>query len=51
LREIQLVVKVLPTIHEKIVFVGFIQRCEKFEEMEQVKTEYERYTREYIITD
>lgn len=51
LKEIELVVKVFPQINDKIIFVGFIQRCDRFEDMEPPKTEFEKLRRQYIIAD
>ncbi len=33
------------------MFVGFIQRNDRFDEMETVKPEFEKYDKQYIITD
>ena len=33
------------------MFVGFIQRNDRFEDMEPVKPEFEKYDKQYIITD
>lgn len=44
-------VKVFPQVNEKIVFVGFIQKNDKFEDMEPPKSEYEKLEKHYIITD
>lgn len=43
--------KVYPQVNEKIVFVGFVQRHNAFEDMESAKPEYEKFDHEYIITD
>ena len=51
LKEIELIVKVFPQVNEKIVFVGFIQRHDRFEDMEHVKPEFEKLDKNYILTD
>jgi hypothetical protein len=51
LREIELIVKVFPQVNDRIVFVGFIQRNDRFDDMEPVKPEFEKYDKQYIITD
>lgn len=51
LKEIELIVKVFPQVNEQIVFVGFIARHDRFDDMEQVKPEYEKLDKQYIITD
>lgn len=33
------------------MFIGFVQRTDKFEEMEPVKGDYENFEKHYIITD
>ena len=43
--------KVYPHLTDKIIFIGFLQRASKFEEMESPKTQYETYEQNYIITD
>lgn len=44
-------VKVFPQVNDRIVFVGFIQRNDRFEDMEPVKPVFEKYDKQYIITD
>ena len=46
-----MIVKVFPQVNDRIVFVGFIQRNDRFEDMEPVKPEFEKYDKQYIITD
>ena len=36
---------------DKIVFVGFLTRAEKFDDMEQPKMEFEKLDKQYIVTD
>ena len=43
--------KTFPQVNEKIVFIGLVKKLASFEEMEPPKSEYERFDREYIITD
>ncbi len=38
-------------MNEKIVFVGFIQRHDRFEDMEPPKAEFEKLEKQYIICD
>lgn len=51
IRPIRLLVKVYPKISDKILFVGFIQNLDKFDEMEPPKYEYEHLEHQYILTD
>lgn len=51
LKEVQLLVKVFPQVIEKIVFVGFLQRVDKFDDMEPPKSEYENAPQHFIYTD
>jgi PAS domain S-box-containing protein len=51
LKEIELIVKVFPQIDDQIIFVGFLQHYDSFDDMEPVKPEYERFDKQYIITD
>lgn len=51
MREVELVVKVFPQINEKIVFVGFIQKYDRFDDMEPPKPEYEKLDKQYIFAD
>jgi PAS domain S-box-containing protein len=51
LQEVDLIVKVYPQVDEKIVFVGFVQKSDKFEDMEPAASEYERLEKNYIVTD
>jgi hypothetical protein len=51
LKEIELVVKVYPRVNEKIVFVGFIQRSENFNDIEPPKQDFEKHEKHYILTD
>ncbi|TNV87853.1 hypothetical protein FGO68_gene5771 [Halteria grandinella] len=51
LKEIELIVKVFPQVNEQIVFIGFISRHDRFDDMEQVKPEFEKLDKQYIITD
>jgi hypothetical protein len=51
LKEVTLQVKTFPQVNEKIVFIGFVKKLISYEDMEQPKSDYERFDREYIITD
>ncbi|CDW84462.1 pas domain s-box family protein [Stylonychia lemnae] len=51
LRTIRLLVKVYPHLSSRLVFVGFIQHMDKFEDMAQPKLEYQHADFQYLITD
>lgn len=38
-------------MNDKILFVGFLQKSTKFDDMEQPHTEYESYDKQYLVTD
>eukprot|EP00347_Sterkiella_histriomuscorum_P001449 403371996 len=51
LRAVRLLVKVYPHISSRIVFIGFMQSLDKFDDMEQPKHEYLDIEQQYIVTD
>lgn len=51
LREVQLLVKVYPLLTNQIMFVGFMQRGTRFDDIQQPKLEYDGYEQCYIMTD
>ena len=38
-------------MNDRILFVGFLQRTSKFEDMEAPNTDYERFDKHYVVTD
>jgi hypothetical protein len=51
LREVDLIVKVYPSLADRIQFVGFIQKSKAFTDMDPPKTEFESLEQQYIVTD
>jgi PAS domain S-box-containing protein len=51
LQEIELIVKVLPEINDKLIFVGFMQKTDRFEDMEPPSGEMDRHDKQYLVTD
>ena len=49
--EANLIVKVYPQLNDQIVFIGFLQKANTFNDMDPVKSEYENLEQQYIIAD
>jgi hypothetical protein len=48
---IQLLVKAYPQLNDKIVFLGFLQSCSKYQDMKAPKQEFENRDMQYLMAD